>query len=121
MQTYIGVKVWKDDTALYFPSGVTRQITCKHVNEGSYGVNIKGEVFPLPSTTIPPLATPSGNSYQSGSAHVDAGNVYGSTTPFATGDSNYKLCIKIKDLTTLVTSYVDATDYAAKISGCNPS
>lgn len=115
----IQVLTWASDNALYFPNGVSRQISCNHVNEGNYSVNIKGERKPLPTTTIPALASPPGNQFQSQEANVQAGNVYGNATPFATGDHNYKLCVKVKDLTTLITYYLDAADYAANIGRCN--
>ncbi len=116
------VLVWKDDTALYFPDGVSRLISCNHVNEGTFGVNIRGEVFPLPSATVVQVASPPTSpptDFNSGAAFVSAGNVYGTSTPFVAGTADYKACIRIKDLTNLVTSYVDATSYNANIYKCN--
>lgn len=115
---YIPVLTWKDDSSLYFPSGVTRQISCNHVNEGNFGVSIKGEPFPIATTTIPPLPT-GGNQFQSETALEQGGAVFGKVTPFSTTDPAFKLCVRIKEMGSLTTLYVDAADYAAKISGCN--
>jgi len=117
------VKVWKDDTALYFPNGETRSISCNHVKEGTFGVNIRGEVFAVQGTTYipvqssPPTSPPTSSEGQT--AIVQAGNVYGTATPFASGSANYKTCVRVKDLTNLVTSYVDADDYATNVVQCN--
>ncbi len=117
------VLVWKDDNALYFPDGETRLISCNHVNEGTYGVNIRGEVFSTQGATFVPLyssppTSPPTNS-EGNNAMVNAGNVYGASTPFAAGTTDYKACIRIKDMTNLVTSYVDVESYAANIYKCN--
>jgi hypothetical protein len=46
--------------------------------------------------------------------------VYGNTTNFATGDPDYKICVRIKDFQTGITYWLDKADYEAKIAGCNP-
>lgn len=122
--TNIYVTVWKDQNATYFPSGTPRQINCQHQQEGYFGVNIRGEVFPMSNTTfVPgstPPASPPASDYEQQTALVKEGNTYKHPYPFATSNANFKICIRVKDLTTQITSYCDATDYLAKIVGCNP-
>ncbi len=120
----IYVLCWKDQNALYFPSGTQRMINCQHVSEGTFGVNIRGEVFSLPNTTFVPLSSPPSSppatDYQQERVEVKPGNVYKPNYPFpASGDANFKICTRVKDLTTQITYYLDAADYAAKIVGCN--
>lgn len=122
----ITVLTWKDDDSIYFPDGEYRQINCAHVNEGNYGVNIRGESFPVSNNTnvpgnvtSPPTDT---TEWQNQTAMVQEGNVYGpANPPFASTDPNYKLCTRIKDLQRNITSYVDAADYLTKIGSCNPA
>jgi hypothetical protein len=120
----IYVLTWMDSNSTYFPNGVPRQINCNHQNVGIFGVNIKGEVFPLPNTTVvpptpvesPPI-TPT--DWQQQTTLEREGNVFGKPYPFATGDSAFKICNRLKDLQTGITYYVDAVDYLAKLPGCN--
>lgn len=115
---------WKDDAALFFPNGSTRPLSCNHVIEGNYGVNIRGEAFPIPTSTNVPLTSPPAasppNQFEAQNAMVLAGEQFGPITPFYTGNPNYKLCVKIKDLKTGICTYVDATSYAANVVKCNP-
>lgn len=118
------VLVWKDSNGLYFPTGKYVFINCNHQKEGNYGVNISGESFPVPTNTVPPgtISSPPGayTNFEQQTALVDAGNVFGSVTPFVSDDPKYKKCVRVKDFTTMITYYVDATDYANKIPLCNP-
>lgn len=127
----IYVLTWKDSNSNYFPNGVSRQISCNHINEGTFGVSIRGEVFPLPQTQIlpagspptysPPIISPPSSDYNQETVMVLAGSITKPVYPFSTADANFKICIKLKDMTTLITYYVDATDYTNKIVGCNLS
>lgn len=114
----IYVTCWKDSNATYFPNGVPRMINANLQREGDYGVNIRGEVFPVPtSTQVPPAA---GTDFQQQTALVQEGNIYKKPYPFATSDPSFKICVRVKDLSTGITYYLDAADYAAKVAGLNP-
>ncbi len=126
---YFYATVWKDDNASYFPSGEVRALPCMHAKDGIYGVNIKGQIFSLPDTvqvpqgeTSPPTSPPTGTDWQTQQVLVGPSHVYGTeASPFATDSSNYKICVRIKDLTNNLVSYVDKTEYDANISTCNPT
>ncbi len=113
---------YKDDAALYFPDGQTRAISCQHVNEGTYGVNLQGQAFALPTSTNVPITSspPDPTEYEAQTALVQGGNVYyGKDKPFAVGD-NYKVCVKVKDPKTGRCTYIDAESYATNVVTCNP-
>lgn len=114
---------WKDDAALYFPSGQTRFYGCNHVAQGNWGVNIRGEALAIPGTVNLPTQSspPAPDQFQSAVAMVPAGKVFDGATPFATGDPNYKICTKITFPDTGRTFYVDAASYAANVITCNQS
>ena len=109
--------VYKDDAALYLPSGANKQISCSHQFIGVFGINMQGEEVPIPSTTKPPLSASPGNSEQSANALVQVGQVWINTSYF--GDTNFKVVAKVKDYTTRNTLYVDAASYNANIGKCN--
>jgi hypothetical protein len=123
----IFVLTWKDSNSTYFPNGSYRTINCFHQNEGIYGVNNRGEVTPLPNTTFLPLSSPPQSpplgsppsDWTKQTALVQEGNVWGTPYPFPTGNANFHLCYKIKDLSTNITYYCDVADFNNKIAGCN--
>lgn len=116
----IYVLCWMDSNSVIYPSGSVKMISCNHQKEGDFGVNIKGEVFPLPNTTQIPPASPPASDWQQQTAEVQAGNTYTAPYPLASDASGFKVCTKVKDLSTMITYYLDATDYASKIPSCNP-
>src|SRR6185436_398650 len=116
MQLRILVKVYKENFTIWYPTGETRNISCNHMYLGIWGINMQAEEVPIPSTTIPPeIGT--GESNQSAQAIIPIGNVYVDSTYF--GDSNFKVCVKVKDMDTGIVSFIDATDYANNIGKCN--
>lgn len=120
----IGVLCWKDSNSLYFPAGKYVFINCNHQKEGFFHVNIAGEAFPVPTSTVPPGTVTSPptefTDFEQKTAEVLPGNVYGGPTPFATTDPKLKFCVRIKDLQTMITYYADVADYNNKIPQCNP-
>ncbi len=96
--------------------GRTRQISCNHIYLGMWGINMQSEEVPIPTSTIPPEIG-DGESNQSAQAIIAIGNVYVDLNYF--GDSNFKVCVKVKDMVTNIVSFVDAADYATQIPKCN--
>lgn len=113
---------WKDTNGIYFPNGNSAMINANHQKEGTYGVSIKGEVFALPNTVLVPPASPPTNDtdWQQQTALVNAGAEYTAPYPTATNGDQVKICVKVKDLSTMVTYYLDAADYAAQVAKFNP-
>ena len=122
------VLCWKDQNSTYFPNGAYKQINCKHQRESClYSVNTRGEVTPLPNTTVtpPPAVTSPPSSpptdWQTQEGYVNAGQAINNASPAAFPPSaDVHLCYKVKDLTTSITYYCDVTDYNNKIPLCNP-
>lgn len=111
----IRVKIWRDADSLYFPGGHNIDLSCTHIQEGVWGVNMNGEIIPAQTSTVP--AGETGTDYQKQSLMVPAGRVYSSPTHFS--DSSFKVVVKVKDMTNLNTYYVDQDSYNAAIDNCN--
>ncbi len=111
------VLAYKDSAGFFLAAGQQRYISCNHQNEGVFYVNTVGEEVPLPQTTVPPLSGNPTTDYNSATAGVPQGNVYANSHVF--GDSNYKRTYRIKDLETLVTTYVDTASYDTNVISCN--
>lgn len=110
------VLVYKENSTLWFPSGNTRNISCNHQYLGVFGINMRSEEVPIPTSTVPPeLGGGEGN--ESAQFIVLPGNVYVNTTEF--GDAGFKVVVKVKDMETGIVSWIDAADYAANIALCN--
>lgn len=110
------VKTYKDNSGLYPPAGVSVAINCNHIKIADYGINMQGEIVPLPNATEIPGVT-SGTDLQHGTVMVPQGNIF---PPSYFADSDFKNVTHIKDMVTLRDYYVDTTDYATKVINCNP-
>jgi hypothetical protein len=116
MQRTFWCKVYKDDSAFY-PAGESRAIHCNHQKEGEFGINPEGEIVALPGNTQVQGADDATDA-NSGTVMVPQGTVFPSTTQFPT---NIVAVTRLKDLVTLVTSYVDTTIYNTNVVSCNPA
>lgn len=110
------VLTYFDGMGLYKPSGLSVAINCNHQWVGLYGINMVGEIVPLPGSTIPPLITP-GTDSQHATVMVPQGEIF---PPSYFADANFKNATRIKDMVTLREYYVDTADYATKVIACNP-
>lgn len=110
------VLTYLDNAGIYKPSGLSVAISCNHQTCGLYGINMVGEIVPLPNATVPPFVTP-GTDLQHGTAMIPQGTTL---PPNYFDDANFKNVTKIKDMETLREYYVDTADYATKVIACNP-
>lgn len=122
----IYVKCWLDANGTYYPNGKTVMLNVKHQKEGYFGVTVRGEVFPIPSADVvpPPLTTSPPTTYtdfQQQTAMVSEGTIFPQPSPYpvSTDGIQMKSTVRVKDLTTMVTSYLDAADYAAQVANFN--
>ncbi len=115
MITSFFVLAWKDAGGTFFPDGAQRSISCNHLNEGLCGLTLDGEIVPLPTTTK--LISQAGTDFQKATVAIPSGTV--TINPLAFQDAGFKSVNRIKDMTTLQITYVDATDYASKVGICN--
>lgn len=111
------VTVYKDDDAFY-PAGQSRMIHCNHMREQDCGITTEGIIVPIPSATEIP-GTADTTDAQVGTVMVPQSTVFDSPTQFA--DSSYKAVTRIKDMVTLVTSYVSTTEYETNVVACFPT
>jgi hypothetical protein len=111
----ISVLTWKDSLSLNFPSGRRVDLRCAHVKEGEWGINIKGEIIPTATATVP-VSEP-GTQFQKDTLGISAGKAYTDINHFT--DANFKACVRVKELETNNVYYVDKTSYDAAIAGCN--
>ena len=112
--------VYRQNSVLYNPSGLTgvyKRISCNMEYQAIVGINGQGEELPIPTTTVPPAAGGTSTGEQSAMVYVPLGKVWVKTTQF--GDSNFKTCVKVKDLETSDLFYVDLTSFNANIASCN--
>lgn len=113
----IAVLVYKEDSQLWLPSGTTRWISCNHTDLGVWGINMAGEIIPVPTTTVPPSESVDNTSYETATVLVQVGRVWVSQSYF--NDSNFKVVVKVKDMTTNIVSFVNAESYNDNIALCN--
>lgn len=113
----IRVLVYKENTTLWMPSGLTRSISCNHQYLAVEGINMAGEIVPIPTSTVPPSQSSDNTDYQTATALVQIGQVWVDTKYF--GDANFKVVVKVKDMDTNIVSWVDATSYSDNIALCN--
>lgn len=111
------VTVYKDDDAFY-PAGQSRMIHCNHMREQDCGITTERLIVPIPSATEIP-GTADTTDAQVGTVMVLQGTIFDSPTQFA--DSSYKAVTRIKDMVTLVTSYVSTSEYETNVVACFPS
>lgn len=113
----IPVLVYKEDSQLWLPSGTTRWISCDHIDLGVWGINMSGEIVPVPTTTVPPSESSDNNSYETATVLVQVGRVWVSQSYFS--GNTFKVVVKVKDMTTNIVSFVDAMSYNSNIATCN--
>lgn len=111
------VLAYKDTSGFFLAAGQQRRISCNHQNEGTFYINTVGEIIPLPQATQIPLSGESTTDYNAKNVLVPQGNVYASSTQF--GDSGYKTVVRIKDMESLVTTWVDSASYTTNVVKCN--
>lgn len=116
MENRILVTVYKENAVVWFPSGQTRNISCDHSYLGIWGINMQAEEVPIPSSITPPELG-ADSAIQSGQVIIPVGRVWVNASYF--GDSNFKVCVKVKDNLTGIVSFIDATNYNANIALCN--
>ena len=101
------VTVYKANGAFH-RNGLKMPIYCNHQWLGNYGINLVGEIVPLPTSTVLGVGT----------AQIPHGTIFPNPQQFA--DANFKAVVCIKDMITLDEYYVDATDYNTQIITCFP-
>lgn len=111
------ITAYKDDSGVYSRAGNQVAISCNHKKEALFGITMTGEFVPLPMSTIP-MGTVGSNDFESGSAMIPPGTVTIDPTEF-TGPYRWQV-YQVKDMDTLRTYWVDASEYAAAVVACNP-
>ena len=84
-------------------------INCYHIHEGNWGMNLVGELVPLPFATVasPPVQT----------VLVEQGTQWDNIQ--AISNSNFKEVTLIKDVPAQASYYVDTASYNTNILSCN--
>lgn len=119
----VPILCYKDNNSIYFPDGVPRMINANHQKEGIYGVTLSGHTYPLPtSTSIPPdtSSPPTQTDFEQATAFQTGNNTYSTPYPLPVTDPNFKICVRVKDMTTQITYYLDQADYDAQVAKFNP-
>lgn len=109
------VLVWKSPTAQYFPNGSFQQVSCNHVIEGYFGINMSGEIVPTIGATA--VAGEGTTDFDQDSVGIAAGHVYPNVTQFI--DSSFKSCVLIKDMDTQMSWYAETRSYNNSVESCN--
>lgn len=109
--------VYKEDSVLYLPAGQYKRVYCNQQYISVVGINLQGEELPVPTTTVPPTPNADANDEQAAMVLIPVGNVWVNTSYF--GDSNFKVCVKVKDMQTATVFYIDAANFATNIVNCN--
>ncbi len=115
MRTTFRALVWMDNTGFYFPDGALKIISCNNSIDGVFGINTVGEVIPARSATK--TLSETGTDYQHAQVGVRAGHIYISTTEFAGTD--FKAVVRVKDLKSNQTYYVDQASFNTNFATCN--
>lgn len=107
--------VWQDMAGKYFPDGKYADISCNHVPDGVWGINMVGEIVPTITATVP--VTETGTGYQKDELGIRAGHIYSNPAEFS--DPGFKAVVRVKDMQNQNTYYVDQTSYNATVDTCN--
>lgn len=111
----IRVLIWQDLGGRYFPNGAYRDLSCTHTTDGTWGINMSGEVIPTGTATVP-VSQP-GTQFEKDTLGIRAGKIYVDTTRFP--DAGFKATIRVKDMINQNTYYVDLAAYNDAIDQCN--
>lgn len=111
----IRVLIWQDLGGRYFPAGAYRDLSCTHTTDGTWGINMSGEIVPTITATVP-VSQP-GTNFEKDSLGIRPGKIYVNTAHF--GDSSFKSTVRVKDMVNQNTYYVDLTSYNDAIDDCN--
>jgi len=107
--------IWRDNLGLYWPAGKLEIISCNFVNDGVWYININNEEYPAKSATKT-LSQP-GTDSQHAQVPVREGNVY--LNPVAYPGPGFKETVRVKDLNSQRTFWVDKVSYDANVQACN--
>ena len=107
--------IWRDNLGLYWPSGKTQIISCNFSYDGGWYINMNNEEYPAKSATK--TLGEVGTDAQHAQVPVREGAVY--TNPVAYPGPGFKHVVRVKDLDSQRTFYVDYTSYNDNVVTCN--
>jgi len=109
--------IWRDNLGLYWPEGKLEIISCNFVNDGVWYININNEEYPAKSATKTIIPLQPGTDTQHEQVPVREGNVY--LNPVAYPGPGFKETVRVKDLDSQRTFWVDKESYDNNVVTCN--
>ena len=107
--------IWRDNLGLYWPSGKTQIISCNFSYDGEWYINMNNEEYPAKSATK--TLGEVGTDAQHAQVTVREGAVY--TNPVAFPPPGFKHVVRVKDMDSQRTFYVDYDSYNSNVVTCN--
>lgn len=107
--------VYRDNLGLYFPDGKQQMISCDFSYDGEWYINMNNEEYPAPAATK--TLTETGTDRQHAQVPIREGAVYTSTAPYP--PDTFKHVVRIKDMPSQRTFYVDFDSYNDNAVTCN--
>lgn len=115
MRKQFTATIWRDNLGLYWPSGKLQIISCNFSPDGEWYINMNNEEYPAKSATK--VIGETGTNDQHAQVPVREGAVY--TNPVAYPGPGFKHVVRVKDLDSQRTFYVDYTSYNDNVVTCN--
>lgn len=107
--------IWRDNLGLYWPEGKLQIISCDFVYDGVWYINMNNVEFPANSATK--TLSQVGTNAQHAQVTVREGNVYESSVAYP--GPGFKETVRLKDMKSQRTFWVDKTSYDNNVVACN--
>lgn len=107
--------IWRDNLGLYWPAGKLQIISCDFVYDGVWYINMNNVEFPANSATK--TLSQVGTNAQHAQVTVREGNVYESSVAYP--GPGFKETVRLKDMKSQRTFWVDKTSYDNNVVACN--